>query len=147
MKKSELLIDPHQGAIQSPSGCVGTNCEGWCFFQCPDSEGNTWCILCGNPGAANIDTKLIDRTEQPYFQTTIDCESVNGSPKPAVKLTDTLDTVTGSPQSTDNVHGSPKLLSVTVSPNDDAGSTAKDFRFSNQQHFVIVDQSKEQCYK
>ena len=97
MNKTELMVDPDSEAIQNLSGCgcKETNCEGWCFFQCPDSEVNTWCILCGKAGASNIDTEPIDRIQQPYFKTT-GREIVNGSPKPAAKLTDKLETVTGS---------------------------------------------------
>ena len=48
----KMNVDHDSGCIQSESGC-GVNSDGWCFFLDPDSEGNTWCIMCGNAGGAN----------------------------------------------------------------------------------------------
>ena len=51
-----MNVNHDSGCIQSVSGYDVTNCKGWCFFRCPDSEGKTWCIMCGKAGATNTDT-------------------------------------------------------------------------------------------
>ena len=48
-----MNVDHDSGCIQSESGC-GVNSDGWCFFLDKDSDGNTWCIMCGNAGGANV---------------------------------------------------------------------------------------------
>ena len=107
MNKTNVNHD--SGCIQSESGCE-TKCVDWCFFRQPDSEGNTWCIMCGNAGGANVITEPIDITGTTLKE--------GRTIKPAAK---SIDILTKPIDITEEEH-EPAAKLVTVSPNHDNGS-------------------------
>ena len=118
---ANMNTDHNSGCIQSEFGCNETKCNDWCFFRQPDSDGNTWCIMCGNAGGANTITEPID-----IIGTTLkERRTLKPAVKPAVTPIDIL-TVTSSPLEEEHEPPAyPVTVCNTVSP-DCLGGTIND---------------------